>query len=80
MKIVIDVFLKSGILDPQGKATEHALAVLGFEGVEEVRIGKQIVLNLATKDAQEAISQADAMAKKLLVNEVIEDYTIEPIQ
>lgn len=80
MKVVVDVYLKSGILDPQGKATEHALTVLGFAGVNDVRIGKQIILDLATEDADEAVKQADAMAKKLLVNEVIEDYKIEPVK
>ena len=77
MKAIINVFLKEGILDPQGKAAGHALEVMGFKGVNEVRIGKQIALTLSTHDAQKAKAEAEAMAKALLVNEVIEEYTIE---
>ncbi len=49
MRAIVDVFLKEGVLDPQGKAVHHALDALGFEGVEDVRIGKQIVLKLNLK-------------------------------
>lgn len=77
MKAVVNVFLKEGILDPQGKATGHALEVMGFKGVSEVRIGKQIVLSLNATDAATAKEEAEKMAKALLVNEVIEEYTIE---
>lgn len=77
MKVIVNVYLKEGILDPQGKATEHALGVMGFDDIQEVRIGKQIVLELKTDDKETALKEADEMAKKLLVNEVIEDYKIE---
>ncbi|ANE34464.1 phosphoribosylformylglycinamidine synthase subunit PurS [Campylobacter hyointestinalis] len=73
MKVIINVFLKNGVLDPAGKAVEHALNSLGFDGVNEVRIGKQIVLNL-----KDDISDADikTMCEELLANTVIEDYEI----
>ncbi|MGE4294918.1 MAG: phosphoribosylformylglycinamidine synthase subunit PurS [Campylobacterales bacterium] len=77
MKAVVNVFLKEGILDPQGKATGHALEVMGFKGVSEVRIGKQIILTLSAKTAEAAKEEADKMAKALLVNEVVEEYSIE---
>ena len=77
MKVIVNVQLKEGILDPQGKATEHALEVMGFPGVGGVRIGKQVVLNLETTDKEAARAEAEEMAKKLLVNPVTEDFTIE---
>ncbi len=77
MKVTLNVFLKEGILDPQGKATAHALEVMGFEGVNGVRIGKQIVLDLACSDEVSARAEAEKMASDLLVNGVIEEYTIE---
>ncbi len=77
MKVIVNVYLKDGILDPQGKATEHALSVMGFKEVKEVRIGKQIVLDLEESNESKALEEADAMAQKLLVNQVIEDYKIE---
>ncbi|MDR2904790.1 MAG: phosphoribosylformylglycinamidine synthase subunit PurS [Helicobacteraceae bacterium] len=76
MKVILNVSLKEGILDPQGKATKHALETLGFAGVNDVRIGKQIVMSLAAANAAEARAAADKMAKELLVNGVIEDYEV----
>ncbi|HEV7288933.1 phosphoribosylformylglycinamidine synthase subunit PurS [Sphingomonas sp.] len=74
MKLRIVVTLKNGVLDPQGKAIEHALGSLGFSGVGEVRVGKLIELEVAddTSDAD-----IDAMCKKLLANTVIENYRVE---
>jgi phosphoribosylformylglycinamidine synthase PurS subunit len=74
MKIKVFVTLKPGVLDPQGKAIEHALGSLGFEGVGEVRAGKLIEMEVAgdTEDAT-----IDAMCRKLLANTVIENYRIE---
>ena len=74
MKLRIFVTLKPGVLDPQGKAIDHALANLGFAGVGEVRAGKLIEMEVAdgTDDAT-----VDAMCRKLLANTVIEDYRIE---
>jgi len=74
MKVNVHVTLKPGVLDPQGKAIEHALIGLGFTGVESVRVGKVIELELADGAADADI---DDMCRKLLANTVIEDYRIE---
>ncbi len=74
MKVRVLVSLKNGVLDPQGKAIEHALGSLGFEGVSDVRVGKTIDLELADGTSDEDI---DAMCRKLLANTVIENYRIE---
>ena len=63
MKVIVNVFLKEGVLDPQGKAAHHALDSLGFEGVKDVRIGKQIVMNIDAADKAEA---EDAMKRMRL--------------
>jgi phosphoribosylformylglycinamidine synthase len=72
----VDVMPKEGVLDPQGKAIGHALETLGFKGVEEVRAGKVIMLNIAEKSPEKAHAAAKNMAEKLLANLVIEDYRI----
>ena len=77
MKARITVMLKDGVLDPQGRAIGHALGNLGFSGVGEVRAGKVIELDLAEPDANAARSQAEAMARKLLANQVIESFSVE---
>jgi phosphoribosylformylglycinamidine synthase len=77
VKAIVNVYLKSGILDPQGKAVHHALNVMGFEDVQDVRIGKQVVLKLSAVTEEAAREEATAMAKKLLVNSVTEDFDIE---
>lgn len=77
MKARVHVTLKSGVLDPQGKAIEHALAALGFAGVESVRQGKVIELDLAETDPARARKSLRDMCEKLLANTVIENYTIE---
>ncbi len=77
MTAIVNVFLKEGVLDPQGKATHHALDSLGFEGVKDVRIGKQIVLQLDTDDKAKAEAEVKEMCETLLANTVIEDYNIE---
>jgi len=76
MKARVFVTLKSGVLDPQGKAVEHALAGLGFAGVNDVRVGKLIELDLAEGTGEADI---DAMCRKLLANTVIENYRIESV-
>jgi len=74
MKLRIHVTLKPGVLDPQGKAIEHALAGLGFAGVDGARVGKLIELDVAdTVDD----AQIDAMCRQLLANTVIENYRVE---
>ena len=77
MKAIVTVMLKDGVLDPQGKAIAHALGTLGFGGVNSVRAGKIIVLDLAETDAVKAREEAEAMARKLLANMVIESFRIE---
>lgn len=74
MKLRIVVTLKNGVLDPQGKAIEHALASLGFAGVGEARVGKLIELEVADDTDDTTI---DAMCRKLLANTVIENYRVE---
>ena len=74
MKARVFVTLKSGVLDPQGKAIHHALEGLGFAGVNDVRAGKLIELNLADDTGDGAIEE---MCRKLLANTVIEDYRVE---
>jgi phosphoribosylformylglycinamidine synthase len=77
VKARVHVTLKPGILDPQGKAIQHALAALGFAGVEEVRQGKVIDLEIAENDPAAAREHLRAMCEKLLANTVIENYTIK---
>ncbi len=77
MTAIINVFLKDGVLDPQGKAAHHALDSLGFAGVDDVRIGKQIIIKLDTTDKAKAEAEAKEMCETLLANTVIEDYAIE---
>ncbi len=77
MKVRVDVMLKPGVLDPQGAAVRAALGNMGFEGVNEVRQGKLIELDLATDDPEAARAEATQMAEKLLANMVIESYRIE---
>jgi len=77
MKVIVNVQLKNGVLDPQGKAVHHALGSLGFNGVNDVRIGKQILLDVAGTDAKTVKEEVTKMCEELLANTVIEDYTIE---
>ena len=79
MKAIVNVQLKPGVLDPQGKAVHHALGALGFDDVHSVRIGKQIVLDLDQDDEIKAKTEVSKMCEELLANTVIEDYTIEII-
>jgi phosphoribosylformylglycinamidine synthase len=80
MKMRVIVTLKPGVLDPQGEAVRHALGSLGFEGVNKVRQGKMIELDLTEDDPARAEEQARAMCEKLLANTVIESYALEPVQ
>ena len=77
MTATVNVFLKEGVLDPQGKAAHHALDSLGFDGVDDVRIGKQIIIKLNAADRDAAEAEVKEMCETLLANTVIEDYTIE---
>jgi len=77
MKVRVVVMLREGVLDPQGEAVRHALAALGFKGVNAVRQGKVIALDLAEEDRVKAEAQVTEMCEKLLANTVIESYRIE---
>jgi phosphoribosylformylglycinamidine synthase subunit PurS len=77
MKARVQIMLKEGVLDPQGEAVRHALGTLGFGGVEGVRQGKVIELDLAETDAARAEAVAKDMCEKLLANTVIESYRVE---
>ncbi len=77
MKAIVNVGLKQGVLDDQGKATHHALDTLGFkEIVKNVRIGKQITIELNSTNEEEATVEVTKMCEKLLANTVIEDYEV----
>jgi phosphoribosylformylglycinamidine synthase len=78
MKYRVHVTLKPGVLDPQGKAIHHALEGLGFGGVNDVRAGKLIELDLADDAAGEA--EIEQMCRQLLANTVIENYRIERVE
>ena len=78
MKAIVNVALKQGVLDDQGKATHHALDTLGFKDLfKNVRIGKQIIIELNSTDEAAAKDEVTKMCQKLLANTVIEDYDIE---
>ena len=76
MRAVVTVMLKEGVLDPQGRAIGHALGTLGFTGVNDVRAGKLIVLELAETDPVKAQAAAEDRARKLLANTVIESFQV----
>ena len=77
MKARVHVTLKRGVLDPQGRAIQHALAALGFDAVRDVRQGKVIELDIAETDPARARAEVEAMCSKLLANTVIENYAID---
>ncbi len=77
MKARVHVTLKNGVLDPQGKAVRNALQCLGFDGVDEVRQGKFIELDLTDGDPAAARERVEDMCRKLLANTVIENYSVD---
>lgn len=77
MKVRVHVSLKPGVLDPQGRAVHHALEGLGFSGVEDVRVGRLIELEVAEGTSDVSL---DEMCRKLLANMVIENYRIEKLE
>ena len=78
MKAIVNIALKKGVLDSQGKATHHTLDTIGFqEIVKDVRVGKQIVMELNSTDEAAAKEEVAKMCEQLLANTVIEDYDIE---
>ena len=77
MTATINIALKTGVLDSQGKASHHTLDTIGFKNiVSDVRIAKQIIMKLNTTSEDEAIKQVTKMCEELLCNTVIEDYEI----
>jgi phosphoribosylformylglycinamidine synthase PurS subunit len=76
VKVVVTVMLKPEVLDPQGRAIQHALEGLGFTGVSGVRAGKVIELDLAETNPAKAKAAAEEMARRLLANTVIEGYSV----
>jgi len=77
VKAKVHITLKNGVLDPQGKAIQHSLTSLGFGGVNDVRQGKFIELDLQDQDKDKARAEIENMCKALLANTVIENYAIE---
>ena len=80
MKAKVHITLKTGVLDPQGKAIQHALGALGFGGVDNVRQGKYIEIELAETNQAKARAAVEDMCAKLLANTVIENYVIELVE
>ena len=76
----IKVLLKKSVLDPQGRAVENALASLGYNNVNRVRIGKYLEVTVATHDRAAAEAQVREMCARLLTNPVIEDYTFTLVE
>ena len=76
MKIKVIVTLKSGVLDPQGKAIQQTLNGMGFANVKDVRQGKYFDIDIDESDEQKANQSAEEICKKLLANQVIEDFKI----
>ncbi|MEE9140637.1 MAG: phosphoribosylformylglycinamidine synthase subunit PurS [Alphaproteobacteria bacterium] len=77
MKARVHITLKEGVLDPQGKAIAHALGALGFSGVNQVRQGKYIEIDVDEGDPAAAKANVSRMCEQLLANMVIEDYSVE---
>ena len=80
MTAIINISLKNGVLDSQGKAVHHALDSLHFENVEDVRVGRQVIMKLTQEDETKALEEVTQMCEDLLANTVIEDYTIEIVK
>ena len=78
MKFKINIFLKKGVLDTEGKAIENALLNNGYNKVNDVRVGKTISLNIKSDIKSDALEQVTLMCKEMLVNNVIEDFEIVP--
>jgi phosphoribosylformylglycinamidine synthase len=80
VKAKVHITLKNGVLDPQGKAVQHALGSLGFDGVQDVRQGKYIELDIAETDRTKAKATVEQMCRNLLANTVIENYSVELVE
>jgi len=80
MKVKVEVFFKEGVLDPQGKTVKNALQHLGYDEVEDVRVGKVFTLSLKTSDREAARKRVAQMCEKLLSNPVVETYSIDTVE
>ena len=80
MKVIVNISLKEGVLDPEGQAIKTSLSNLGFKNFNDVRTGKQIILNFEKIDENEAILATKKMCEDLLVNTVIETYKINVLK
>ncbi|MDC1194624.1 phosphoribosylformylglycinamidine synthase subunit PurS [Pseudomonadota bacterium] len=80
MKVIVNISLKEGVLDPEGQAIDNTLRNLGFNNFNNIRTGKQIILNIDKVNDNEVLKEADKMCQELLVNTVIENYHINIIK
>ena len=80
MKVIVNISLKEGVLDPEGQAIDNTLRNLGFNNFNNIRTGKQIILNIDKTDEKKVLKEADKMCQELLVNTVIENYHINIIK
>ena len=80
MQVIVNMYLKEGVLDPEGQAIDNTLRNLGFNDFNNIRTGKQIILNIDKTDENEILKEADKMCQELLVNTVIENYNIDIIK
>ena len=75
LKAEIYITLKETVVDPQGKTVKHALEAIGYQNLEEVRMGKLVVVKLNYQDRKRAAEETEGMCRKLLANPIIEDYS-----
>lgn len=80
MRAIVNISLKQGVLDPQGQAIQNSLSNLGFNNCNNVRTGKQIILDFHDNDEEQVFKETEKMCETLLVNTVIENYDIEIIK
>ncbi len=77
MKAKVYVNLKPGVLDPQGKAIQHSVELLGYSGISDIRQGKYFEVALDGLDKEQALEAVERMAREVLSNPIIEDYRVE---
>ena len=80
MRAIVNISLKQGVLDPQGQAIQNSLSNLGFNNCNNVRTGKQIILDFQDNDEEQVFKETEKMCETLLVNTVIENYDIKIIK
>ena len=80
MKVIINISLKNGVLDPEGQAIKNSLLNLGFKDFNNIRIGKQIILDIDKINKSEVLEEANNMCKTILANTVIENYKIDILE